>query len=73
MRVVRPVDIDRVRIGKSVGEPPLLVEHVSSPSIMVDGRFHTVASRWLWRKHSLRPVETTIGAHAYRLASQSRT
>ena len=38
-------------------QPPVSVEHVTSPSILVDGRFHEAASRWLRRKYLLRPIE----------------
>ncbi|MEV8512867.1 hypothetical protein [Dactylosporangium sp. NPDC051484] len=52
-----------------LGEPSLRVEHVDSPSILVDGRYDTAASHWLHRKHQRRPVMDTTVAHARRLAA----
>jgi len=68
VRVVAARQVDRERIEELIADKPLPVEHVDSPSILVDGRFHTAACAWLRRKHALRPVEATIRSHAYRLA-----
>ncbi len=68
VRVVRPIDLDASMLASMLGEPLIPVEHVTSPSILVDGRFHEAASRWLRRKFLLRPVEGTVNSHASRLA-----
>ncbi|GAB7043154.1 hypothetical protein JCM9533A_70050 [Catenuloplanes niger JCM 9533] len=67
--VVPPRPIDHDLLGQMLGEPALRVEHVDSPSILVDGRYHTAASHWLRRKHQRRPVMDTNVAHARRLAA----
>jgi hypothetical protein len=69
VNVVPPRPIDHDLLGQMLGEPPLRVEHVDSPSILVDGRYHTAASHWLRRKHQRRPVMDTTVAHARRLAA----
>lgn len=68
VRVVAARQVDRERIEELIAERPLPVEHVESPSILVEGRFHSAACRWLRRKYAMRPVEQTIRSHAYRLA-----
>lgn len=68
VRVVRPTVLDDDVLTRILGAPPISVEHVASPSILVDGHFHEAASRWLHRKYLLRPVESTIRSHANRLA-----
>ncbi|WP_298335034.1 hypothetical protein [Ferrimicrobium sp.] len=68
VRVVRALDFDRERIEFLLGEKALCLEHVEAPSILVDGIYRTSASRWLRRKHALRPVESAISTYAYRLA-----
>lgn len=68
VRVVRPIALDEVMLASLLGEPPVSVEHVTSPSILVNGRFHEAASRWLRRKYLLRPIESTVNSHASRLA-----
>jgi hypothetical protein len=57
VRVVRPIALDEVMLTPLLGEPPVSVEHVTSPSILVDGKFHEAAPRWLRRKYLLRPIE----------------
>ena len=68
VKVVRPIELDDKVLAALLGEPPILVEHITSPSILVYGRFHEAASRWLRRKYLLRPVESTVNSHASRLA-----
>lgn len=68
VRVVRPIALDNTMLAALLGEPPISVEHVTSPSILVDGRFHEAASRWLRRKYLLRPIDGTVNSHASRLA-----
>lgn len=68
VRVVRALDFDHERIELLLGEKALCLEHVEAPSILVDGIYRTSASRWLRGKHVLRPIESTISTHAYRLA-----
>src|SRR4051812_27438730 len=67
--VVPPRPIDHDLLGQMLAEPALRVEHVESPSVLVDGRYHTAASHWLRRKHQRRPVMDTTVAHARRLAA----
>jgi integrase len=67
--VVPARDVDTDVLARLLGEPILRIPHVSSPSIMADGRFHTAACHWLLRKHQQRPVTETTTAHARRLAS----
>ncbi|MFO8076839.1 MAG: hypothetical protein R6T85_12060 [Egibacteraceae bacterium] len=68
VRVVRPKPIDRDALERLLGEPPLAIEHIDAPSIVVDDRYHLAACRWLLRKQRLRPVDGTVLAHARRLA-----
>ena len=68
VKVLRPKPIAQDEISRVLGEPALCVEHVVAPSIVVDGRFHTAASKWLLRKFLKRPVLATIVSHAARLA-----
>ena len=72
VRVIHPVAIDAEAIRRTLGVDPLPVEHVSAPSILVGGRYHVAGSRWLLRKHNIRPVEATTLAHARRLAGWIR-
>jgi site-specific recombinase XerD len=72
VRVVRPVAVEPATIVRLLGAPGLPVEHVRSPSILVDGRFHSAAGRWLRRRHNIRPVEATTSTHARRLAGYIR-
>lgn len=67
VRVVKPATIEPDAIRRMLGVDPLPVEHVEAASLMVDGRFHIAACRWLQRKHQLRPVGTTNLARARRL------
>ena len=66
--VLRPAVLDRTVLGRVLGTQPLPVQHVDAPSLLVDGRVHTAASRWLLRKYRYRPVESTVISHARRLA-----
>lgn len=67
--MVQAVLIDGECIERLLGERPLPVEHVMAPSILVDGRFHTAGCHWLRRKSMVRPVHSTLVAHARRLAN----
>lgn len=67
IRVVRPVAVDEEAVHRLLGEAPLRVEHIEAPSVMVDGRYHIAACRWLLRKYQMRPVIDTVGSHARRL------
>ncbi len=69
IKVIRPVTVDPSVIERVMGVVPLDVEHVDAPSIWVDGAFHPSASRWLFRKYRLRPVDATIKSHAARLSN----
>ncbi|MFE7330759.1 hypothetical protein ACFU8W_38625 [Streptomyces sp. NPDC057565] len=63
----RSPDLDL--LNRALGAVPLPVEAVAAPSIMVDGRFHTAACRWLKRRHDSKPVSETSVAHARRLVT----
>jgi hypothetical protein len=67
VRIVKPKKVDPQVIERLLGSAPLPVEHVDSPSILVDGEFHAAANRWLRRKYLLRPVKASIESHASRL------
>ena len=66
--VARPISYTAEDVRRVFGVDSLPVEHVTAPSIMIDGRFHVAGSRWLRRKYLLRPVEATVRSHADRLA-----
>ena len=68
VKVAYPTAVSPGRIRSLLRVDPLPVEHVTSPSIMVDGRFHTAACRWLRRKYLIRPVDATVRSNASRLA-----
>lgn len=53
VRVVQPGAPDQACLDRLLGEPGLPVEHVSAPSILVDGRYHPAACQWLRRKEMI--------------------
>ncbi len=65
---VAPRPVSHEVLARALGEAPFAVAHVEAPSVMVEGRFHPAACRWLVRKHNIRPVLGTTMAHARRLA-----
>ena len=65
--MVKAKEFSPEAVREVLGVQPSDIAAVEAPSLLVDGEYHTAACRWLVRKHALRPVESTVVAHATRL------